>query len=76
MTQTMQIAVLKDAMAKHGLDLNALSERTGIAVSLLRRYMDPRRRTWISIGPKNAARIGPALGIDPGVLIFGHGLTR
>lgn len=63
--------VLKSAMKARGWDENDLSERSGVHVTLIRRYFGKYTDRAVRIGPKNAERLAKALGISPGSLLYG-----
>lgn len=58
-------------MKAKGWDENDLSERSGVHVTLIRRYFGKYAVKPVKMGPKNAERIARALGIPPESLLYG-----
>ncbi len=64
--------VLVEAFEASGMDEKALSEKSGVHVITVKRYLKGEIK---KIGPANAQRLAAALGIDPQALIFGRVVT-
>lgn len=55
-------------MSRKGFTAIALSDQSGVDVTLIRRYLDGQ----VTVGIKNAPRLARSLGVEPASLLFGE----
>lgn len=62
------VQILREAMARKDWGAVELAARSGVDVTLIRRYLNEE----VEVGAKNAPRLARALGVEPALLLFGE----
>lgn len=71
MDQKTQLKVLRDGMAKRGIEEHELSAASGVSYSLVTRYNADDPKYWVRIGPRNAPKLAEALGTSIAMMLYG-----